>query len=222
MRHEFCLLCQKPIFESTSLWNYLVSCDMLCERCRSSLKKIDGIRMLTNLPVRVLYDYNTDFQKCIIQYKECYDEALASMFLYDFKSKLKRKYKNAVLIPMPSSIEKKKERGFDHVEKMFECLDLQIIHCLYKTENYDQKMQNKLGRSHIHDIMRLNENIILPDKKIILIDDICTSGSTLVAAYELLKEKSKNIEACVLASRAETVGKKRRKKFEKQNLRNYT
>ena len=143
MHHKFCLLCQRPNFETASLWNYLISCDMLCEKCRNSLKRIYGIRMLDDLTVRVLYDYNEILQQLIIQYKECYDEALAPVFLYDFKDRLKRKYKNTILVPMPSSKKKMEERGFNHVEKMFECLDLPIIPCLYKIEDYDQKKQNK-------------------------------------------------------------------------------
>ncbi len=209
MHNEICLLCQMPREKNSSLWNVLVSFDPLCEKCRHDLKRVKKSRQLRDLPLTVLYDYNEAFQKCIIQYKECYDEALAPIFLYDFKAKLKRKYKNCVLIPMPSSKQRKNERGFDHVEKMFECLNLPIIHCLYKKGDYDQKSRKKQERSQIQDILCLDESSQLPNKKIILVDDICTSGSTLLAAYRLIKKEGRKVEACVVASVAENVGKRR-------------
>lgn len=218
MRNEVCLLCQKPMMQSASLWNYLTSADPLCEKCRHDLKAVRKIRWIEDLPVNVLYEYNEVFQKAIMQYKECCDEALASVFLYDFISSLKRKYKDAVLIPMPSSKQKKDERGFDHVEKMFECLGLPFVHCFYKREDYDQKSQNKLERSQIRNVLCLDEKVVIPNKKIVLVDDICTSGSTFYAAYQLIKAENRFIEACAVASVAETVGKRRRKRFEKLGL----
>lgn len=209
MPDEVCLLCQKPISQNASLWNYLVSSDPLCEKCRNDLKQINKVRRINDLSVHVLYEYNETFQKCIIQYKECFDEALAPIFLYDFKWKLKRKYKNSILLPMPSSAAKRAERGFDPVEKIFECLDLPILRCFYKKEDYDQKSRKRLDRSQIQNVLSLDETVLIPNKKLVLIDDICTSGNTLYAAYKLIKNENRSIEACVVSSAAETVGKRR-------------
>lgn len=208
-RRELCLLCDKELFHHSSLLHYLTSCDKICLDCRSGFKKLRQTRMLEDLSVYVLYDYNESFQRCILQYKECCDEALAPVFLAEFKGELRRKYRGSILIPMPSSFEKRQERGFDHVRKMFECLRLPIVDCFYKSEDFDQKAQNKAKRSHIRDILKLNENIRFLQKRVVLIDDVCTTGSTLRAAYDLLKKQDLEISALVAASRAEFVGKRR-------------
>ena len=89
-----------------------------------------------------------------------------------------------------------------------------MIKCLYKTKNISQHQLNYKERIKGRNKFGIDENIDLRDKKILLVDDIMTTGETLKACLELIKSKQpKKIKILILAKRF-------KEDFEKEKLKN--
>lgn len=194
-----CLMCGKDM-RYGSLKDILYGDDVLCEACRNTwLKKrivcaIDGVRVQSD------YVYNKAFSQCLIQFKECGDEALKDAFLWEVRKKLKRRYKGYTLLLLPSAKEKVEQRGFLHLHEMFSCLGLEMLDAFEKTVNISQKTLSAEQRSEMKHTIRLKEGIQLP-KKIVLVDDTVTTGATLSGAISCLEKRNHVIEAyCVSAN----------------------
>ena len=65
---------------------------------------------------------------------------------------------------------------------------------------YKQSDQSFKSRKNIKDIIEIDKNTSLKDKKILLVDDIMTTGSTLLTCVELLRKHcARKIEILVIA-----------------------
>jgi len=190
-------MCNKPLSESQGFLADFCLEDPICFNCREKLTVINQTIKLESLHIHGIYQYDEAFSKWIIQYKECFDEILAPYFLSPFLFKLKCKYRNCVLVPAPSSFEKMEERGFHTVKEIFKSLSLEMEDCFIKKEQMKQSKRNKQDRQKIEEVIQL---IQIPKKrKVILIDDVCTTGSTLLTMHRLLKEKGIKSKALVVA-----------------------
>lgn len=195
------MMCGKQLGSSGNWQEMLFEEDLLCHSCRSqwiaSKQKfiIDGIRADSD------WEYEGGFAKCLLQYKECNDEALHEIFLNLYRKKLRHRYHGCTLLLIPSTEEKNRERGFHHLPGIFECLGLNMLEPFDKVLIEQQKELSRAGRQKMRHGIRLKPNIGLP-KKIVLCDDVITTGSTIRGALNCL-EKSDHcirIYACAVAS----------------------
>ena len=162
--------------------------DVICPQCRMKLNgRFMNVRM-NDLKLETVYCYEGLLREMMIQYKELFDEALFPVFLWPYIRILKRKYADRVIVPVPSSQINNEKRGFGAVEKMFSLLDLPVCEALEKKENHDQKNLKGRERKSIGKYIRLKENMIMENRKILLVDDIVTTGETMKACHDLLKE----------------------------------
>ena len=182
-----CLWCQKIIEQEYIIDKILYNNDSLCAKCRSNFKVLNKNYQVNGIKIYSLYEYNDFMSSVIIQYKECLDEVLCDVFIEDKIEYLKFKYRNCVFIMAPSSIEKLEQRGFNHVFKIFEKLNIEMIDAFDKIDNTKQMLLHKDERLLIKDKIKIKDNLNLKGKRLILIDDICTTGSTLSAMYLQLK-----------------------------------
>ena len=103
----YCLMCGKTIEEGN--WkDVLFSEDPLCQECRQQWNKKKIHFRLDGVNVNADYVYNAAFSSALIQFKECGDEALKDVFLYEVKKKIQRKYKGYTICFMPSALEKQR------------------------------------------------------------------------------------------------------------------
>lgn len=194
-----CLLCGCEM-QQGSLRDILFNEDIICEACRSKWerKKIDF--RLDGIRVRSDYVYNDAFSECLIQYKECCDEALKDVFLYRIKDVIRKRYKGYTVCLMPSSTTKLAVRGFNHLAGMYESLGMKMIEPFEKVEEKDQKGAGRMERRNMEHGIQLKPDVQLP-KKLLLCDDTITTGSTLKGALRVLDHNSHRIEIyCVSAN----------------------
>lgn len=205
-----CMYCFQDINAHQDFHSWIHQNNMLCGSCKQQLEYIDTTRKIEDLSVHILYVYNQFLEGMIFQYKEGRDIALKQVFFHEHIKAIEKQYKGYTLLLMPSSQEKTKERGFHALRGMLEEIHLEKLEPFYKSENRKQSRQNYEQRQHIDDIMRLDPSVKLPKKKLLLIDDVCTTGSTLKSAYHLLAEHTLSIEALVLCANPLFVEEKNR------------
>lgn len=143
---------------------------------------IDGTEALT------LYGYNEKVRSLLFQFKACGDEELGPVFIQYQAPLLKLRYRGFYLVPAPSFLAKDQARGFNHVQKIFEQLELPYIDCLRKIKDVKQATSNLEERQKIGKALSFAEGYDVHGKRILFIDDLITTGSTAKACVALLKE----------------------------------
>lgn len=195
---KVCKLCFKEITEISL--NSLAKPELsLCDECYLKLNpkfkkfKIEDVDCLS------IYEYNEDLKGIIYQYKGCFDFELNHIFLDRFVSEFRLLYSDFVIVPVPSFGEYDKIRGFNHVMEAFKILKIQIITCLIKNQKVKQSDRSAEDRKKISDYLTIDSDINLESKKVLLVDDIFTTGNTIRACLKLIKTlKPKLIKVLVL------------------------
>lgn len=196
-----CVYCLKKI-EKYTLTSLFLGEDILCYKCRSLLKVNIKTINIGSLKVETFYEYDGMFKNLLIQYKECYDEALADVFLYMLKDYLKLKYHGYKIMLVPSSETKINARGFNHLELIFRSVGLNIVYGLKMKEELVQEGKNLRERelmlnNYIYDGPQLD--------KVLLVDDVITTGSSLTGAYRAIENKANKIRTVSLAYKKKTL-----------------
>ncbi len=196
-----CLMCGKELTES-SFRDIVIGEDPLCSTCRKQWEKKHITFLLEGIKGEADYVYNDAFSSALIQLKECGDEALKDVFLFETKKHIQRKYRGYTLCCMPSSLEKIDRRGFCHLQEMFSCLHMKILVPFIKNTNVSQKENPGYLREKMSHEILLKPGVILPEK-LLLVDDTITSGATLKGAISCIERKKHKIKIyCVSANRS--------------------
>ena len=146
-----------------------------------------------------LYFYTEKIQELLYQYKGCKDYELNTVFLEYYKIYLNFKFNGYILIPAPSAQESDEERGFNHVEEMFKNLRLKMLKCIHKTKAIKQADLTTKEREKIGEVLVIDD-IDLSKKKVLLVDDVYTTGSTIKAMIKLVRQKrAKKIKVLLMS-----------------------
>lgn len=183
-----CLYCLKEITNGASLFDYLLFDDVICPFCRKLMSYKPKSFKLEKYQLFALYPYHQLFKTLLLQYKENYDEALAPLFLYPYIKKLSHKFHGYTIALVPSSLENNYRRGFNHLYLIFKDLKIPVIEPFYKDGNYNQNNLNKNLRKNIIKHIHLKDTPI--PNRILLVDDVVTTGSTMLACAKLLEQKN--------------------------------
>ena len=196
-----CIVCYSPLLKEISLM-HLLHRYTICLSCMKQFEIIDKTISFYHHPLRILYFYNDFFKSLLYQYKGVYDYALKDAFLDLFINELKYKYKDYIIIVAPSSYEDNQKRGFAPVECIFKRVNDNIFTGLYKKSSYKQSELNFIERSFVKNKIGIENGEVLKDKKVLIVDDVLTSGSTLYACLNLvLSYHPKRVELLVLSTR---------------------
>ena len=172
----------------------------LCSKCQREFEpkfinfKVDAYQ------ATALFEYTPYIKELIYKYKGCFDYELNDVFLNMYFKELRRRYSGYKIIPIPSYAQDDKTRGFNHVVEMFKNLGLETLQIIEKTAHFKQAEHKARKRSEISKYLVLKKEINLEKDKVLLVDDIYTTGSTMRAAINLVEKLNpKQIRVLVFA-----------------------
>ena len=103
------------------------------------------------------------------------------------------------MIPAPSSEKSDNYRGFNHVEEIFKNLHLKMLKCIHKTKQVKQADLSTKEREKIGEYLVIDD-VDLSHKKVLLVDDVYTTGSTIKAMIKLVRNKgAKRIKVLLMS-----------------------
>lgn len=143
---------------------------------------------MQNVNILYLYNYDEVVKENLYKLKGCFDIELAPIFLDYFRYYFRSIFLGYIIIPAPSSNDSDEERGFNHVIEIFKTLGLPILQCIHKTKNMKQSDLSQSERGKIRDVLKIDD-VDLSRKKILIVDDVYTTGSTFAAMIELVRSK---------------------------------
>lgn len=195
-----CKICFKEI--KCDAFHQIFSNQTICSNCIKNLKPEFIEFKIKNCKAIAIYRYDDLIKGMIFQYKGCHDYELKSVFLNYVKNFLKIMYFSYIIVPMPSYFKDDEIRGYNHVEEIFKELNLKMEKVLVKNKKHKQSDLNYTERHKVKEVLEAKNAEKIRNKKILLVDDICTTGSSLRAAIDILKEYNpKTIEVLVIAKR---------------------
>ena len=136
---------------------------------------------------RSVYIYNAYLKDIISLYKFRGDHVISQLFKQEFQRVFKKHFdKSYIIIPIPLSAERLYERGFNQAKVLAELLQLPIIEVLARTHLEKQSKKSRTERMNTENVFSITGSSDIPSRKILIIDDIYTTGSTLRHAAEVL------------------------------------
>jgi ComF family protein len=171
-----CIKCSEPITSGA-----------ICHRCQSQKWDIDGIRSV--------FQYEGAIRQAVIQFKYHNVKALAEPLARLMTPHLELSPLNAdLLVPVPSHPQRLRERGYNQAallaSKVSEMTSIPLNErTLVRTKNTSQQAKTDSLAQRIENMTDAfacrSRN--LSGKRILLVDDVCTSGTTLNACAAPLK-----------------------------------
>ena len=196
---NLCKLCFEQI-EDTSIHSILFKDAKICHKCYLKFKPKMKKFMIGNILGYYIYDYDEQIQNVLYQFKGCFDYELFGVFFDYLRLYLRIKFFGYILVPAPSSKEADDERGFNHVVQMFNPLKLKIVQCIHKTSNVKQSDLSAEQRKNIKNHLVIDD-VDFSKKKILIVDDVFTTGSTVKAMIDLVSSKNPKLIKVLVMSK---------------------
>ncbi|ANU27726.1 competence protein ComF [Planococcus versutus] len=118
------------------------------------------------------------------RYKFLQDVILSEVFASVLKEELQKQ--KSIIVPIPMNDEKLKLRTFSQVDRLLDAASIPYTHLLGKNR-VALGGKSKAERIEMQNVFWWNEKQV--PKKILLFDDLYTTGSTLRMAAKVLKDK---------------------------------
>ena len=198
-KKRYCKCCFNEI-KINNLHTLLFRDICICDKCLDELapkiikKKINDVKGI------FMYFYNEAIKEKIYLLKGCGDIEMSEIFLNYFLRELRLKYRGYIIAPAPSSISSDNNRGFNHVKMIAQKLNLPIVDVLKKTEDFKQANLSKIEREKTNKKIIIKNTNLIRNKKVLFIDDIYTTGTTLKTCINLINSaKPRKLNFIVIA-----------------------
>lgn len=202
-----CLICHRDLRYELSI-RRLIKEEQICSSCLSQFEIMDSSSLFLGYHLHVLYYYNTFFKSLLFSYKGQYDYVLKEAFLLTFIESIKKKYEQYMVVCVPSNHATNLKRGFAPVVSIAMTFSHHVFQGLYKKEDYKQTDHSFKEREGVKNVIMLKGGEFLRGKKLLLFDDVMTSGETMKRCVSLCAAYDPAcIEILVLASRYDWKGR---------------
>ena len=188
-----------------------INSNALCKKCEINLNKQSENQIIkegTEIEdkyfneLMYIFRYEGKIRKIIIDYK-FNEKSYIYVTFVNFLLKNKKIFENIkkydTIIPVPISKKRLKERGYNQCllisREIAQKTNLELVNnCLIKTKNIiEQSKLNKEDRiQNIQGVYELKNQQLIENKKILLIDDIYTTGSTVNECSKILQQGNPN------------------------------
>ena len=160
----------------------LVEYGPVSEDTEKSLYNLKKLRKLNN--IYYIWDYDKVFKKLIFSYKYDRKISLSGVISGLIKEELKfiiKKEKIDIVVSVPVSKRRMNERGFNQVDEILNNLNINYIKLkrIKNTKKMHKLLDEKLREENIKGSFYIDRKIDLRNRKILLVDDIITTGATL-------------------------------------------
>jgi len=134
-----------------------------------------------------LYIYNDFLKEVISRYKFRGDYVLSKFFGNELK-KVTKNLEYDFLVPIPLSETRLYERGFNQAEALIVEAGLDHVYVLNRTHSEKQSKKTRKERVGSDNVYIFNNIEQILGKTVVLVDDVYTTGSTIMHAAKILKE----------------------------------
>lgn len=180
---------------------------------RATSKKIlcfDCVRWLEDYPIELIkhdavLEYNEAFREWLYRYKYRGDYRLREVVANPLQN-IYHQYKDYQWLVLPSSLNSLRERRFHATAGLLEAADIPFLNpFLYVGDGRKQSQKSRIERLKLHQPFDIRDETFLKlSQKILIFDDVYTTGATLLFAKNLLSEKAKenssNTDKLIIAS----------------------
>lgn len=183
-----------------------VNKNSICRKCEIELEKNLNINIIRQEELEdkyfnelmYIFKYEGQIRKLILEYK-FNEKSYIYITFVNFLLKNKKIFENIKkydkIMPVPISRKRQKERGYNQslliAKEIAKKTNLELVNnCLIKTKNIvEQSKLNKEDREkNIQGVYELKNEQLIQDKKVLLIDDIYTTGSTVNECSKILRK----------------------------------
>ena len=160
----------------------LVGEGIVSEETESRLENLKKLRKLNN--IYYIWDYNEEFKKLIFSYKYNRKKSLAKLIARLIEQEFKfiiQKEKIDFIVSVPINKKRENERGYNQVDEILKQLKVNYVEIkrIKNTEKMHKLLNEKLREENIRGSFRIESDFDFRNKKILLVDDIITTGATL-------------------------------------------
>ena len=160
----------------------LVGEGIVSEETESRLENLKKLRKLNN--IYYIWDYNEEFKKLIFSYKYNRKKSLAKLIAKLIEEEFKfiiQKEKIDFIVSVPINKKRENERGYNQVDEILKQLNVNYVEIkrIKNTEKMHKLLNEKLREENIRGSFRTESDFDFKNKKILLVDDIITTGATL-------------------------------------------
>lgn len=199
-----CLSCCQP-FTPSPIREILEGTPRLCDECLSKIVIKLEERNTFGFKTLFLSSYDGIYKTWLMNFKEYSDVVLAPCFLTTFLPLIRLRFPGRLFIPLPSSPDRVKKRGFAHLDLMLSASHLPYQACLLKGNQEEQKWLSGSKRNAPKAISVAPGSASLAGKRVVLFDDVFTSGATLKSSYDaILSLHPKQVEGLILMDNGHT------------------